>query len=64
MLENIRFVILFDMSLNLRFKMAASFPNVARTAVSISKFIYQGRFQMIKNWVFILKKKLNELKTS
>ena len=37
---NVRLVILFDMFLNPRFKMATSVANVARTRASTSKFIY------------------------
>ena len=40
MIKNMRLVILFDMLLNPRFKMAATFANMARTTASISKFIY------------------------
>ena len=40
MFKNVRVVILFDMLLNLSFKMTTSFVNVARTAASTSKYIY------------------------
>ena len=54
MFKNMRLVILFDMFLNASFKMTISFANIVRTASS-SKFIYQERFQIIRNWVFISK---------
>ena len=66
MFKSMRVVILFAMFLNPSFKMTTSFANVARTTVNTSKFIYQEKFQIIRNWVFIYKKKkliLNELKT-
>ena len=53
MFKNMRLVILFDMLLNPSFKMTTSFANIARTTASTSKFIYQERFQIIRNWVFI-----------
>ena len=40
MFENIRLVILFDMFLDPKFKIATSFANIARTTASSSKFIY------------------------
>ena len=40
MFKNIRLVILFDMLLDLSFKMTTSFANIARTTASTSKFIY------------------------
>ena len=49
-----RLVILFDMLLNPNFK-RTGFANVARATASTSKFIYQERFQIIRNWVFICK---------
>ena len=49
MFENMRLAILFDMLLNPSFKMTTSFANIARTAASTSKFIYWGRFQIIRN---------------
>ena len=52
MFKNMRVVILFDMFLNPNFKMMTSFPNVARTTASTSKFISQGKFLL-----------LNEVKT-
>ena len=54
MFKNMRLVILFDMFLNASSKMTTSFANIVRTASS-SKFIYQERFQIIRNWVFISK---------
>ena len=53
--KNIRLVILFDMLLNPGFKMTTIFANIARTTASTRKFIHQGRFQIIRNWVFIWK---------
>ena len=53
MFKNMRLVILFDMFLNLSFKMATRFLNMARITAGTSKFIYLERFQIIKNWVFI-----------
>ena len=38
--RNMRLVILFDMFLSYRFKMTASFADIARTTASTSKFIY------------------------
>ena len=40
MFKNMRLVILFDMLLNLSFKMTASLENIARTAASTCKFIH------------------------
>ena len=40
MFKNMRLVIVFDMLLNLSFKMMTSFANTARTTGSTSKFIY------------------------
>ena len=40
MFKNVKLVILFDILLNLSFKMAAIFTNIARTTASTSKFIY------------------------
>ena len=40
MFENMRLVILFDMFLNLSFKMTTGFGNIAKTTASTSKFIY------------------------
>ena len=40
MFENRRLAILFDIFLNPSFKMMTSFPNVAGTTTSASKFIY------------------------
>ena len=37
---NMRLVILFDMLLNPSSKMTTSLPNIARTIVSTSKFVY------------------------
>ena len=53
MFKNMRLGVLLDMLLNPSFKMMTNFPNMARNAASISKFIYWGRFQIIRNWVFI-----------
>ena len=53
MFENMRSVMLLDMLLNPSFKMTANFANIARTAASTSKFIYEERFQIIRNWVFL-----------
>ena len=53
MFKNIGLVIFFDMFLNPSFKMTTSFANIAGIAASTSKFIYQERFQIIRNWVFI-----------
>ena len=55
MFKNMTLVILFDMPLNSSFKMTTSFVNVAKATASTSKFIYQERFQIIRNWVFICK---------
>ena len=55
MIENMRLAILFDMLLNPSFKMTTSFANIARTTASTSKFMYQERLQIIRNWVFIWK---------
>ena len=41
MFKNMRLVIVFDMLLNPSFKMTTSFANVARTAASTSKFIWE-----------------------
>ena len=57
MFKNMRLVILFDILLNTSFKMTTSFANIARTAASTSKCIYQEILQIIRNWVFIWKKK-------
>ena len=57
MFKNMRLVILFDMLLNPSFKMTTSFTNITRTTASTSKFIYSERFQIIRNWVVIWKKK-------
>ena len=51
--RNMRLVILFDILLNRSFKMTTSFNNIARTTASTRRFIYQERFQIIWNWVFI-----------
>ena len=59
MFKNMRLVILFDMLLSPSFKMTTSFANIARTAASTSKCIYQEILQIIRNWVFIWKKKRN-----
>ena len=59
MFKNMRLVILFDMLVNPSFKMTTSFANVARTVACTSKFIYQERFQIIRNWVFTCKIILN-----
>ena len=40
MFKNMRLVILFVMFLDPSFKMTTSFTNAARTAASISKFIF------------------------
>ena len=54
------------MFLSLGFKIATCFVNIARTTASVSKFIYQRIFQIVKNRV--LKSNyfefLNEVKTS
>ena len=55
MLKIMRVVVLFDMFLNPSFKMTTNFANVARTTGSTSKFIYQERFHVIRNWVYISK---------
>ena len=57
MFKNMILVILFDMLLNPSFKMTTSFTNITRTTASTSKFIYSERFQIIRNWVVIWKKK-------
>ena len=48
-----KFVILFDMFLNSDYKTMTCFTDVARTTASKSKFLYQGSFQIVKNWVFV-----------
>ena len=49
MFKNITLVvILFDMFLKPNFQMTASFANIARTATSTSKSIYQERFGLRK----------------
>ena len=53
MFKNMRLVNLFDMLLNLSFKMTTSFTNIARTTASKSKFTYEEIFHIIRNWVFI-----------
>ena len=40
MFKNMKLVILFDMFLNPNVKMAISFANVARSAISTSSFVY------------------------
>ena len=40
MFKTMRLVILFDMFLNLSFKMTTGFANVARTTSDASKFVY------------------------
>ena len=40
MFKNMRFVILFEIVLNARFKMTTNFADIARTTASASKFIY------------------------
>ena len=55
MFKNMRLVVFLDMFLNPSFKMTPSFGNIARTAASTSKFIYQERFQIVSNWFFIRK---------
>ena len=57
MFKNMRLVILFDILLNTSFKMTTRFANIARTAASTSKCIYQEILQIIRNSVFIWKKK-------
>ena len=49
MFKNMRLLILFDMFLNTSFKMTAGFANIVRAAASTGKFIYQERFQIIRN---------------
>ena len=39
-----------DMLLNPSFKMTKRFTNIARTTASTRKFIYQERFQIIRNF--------------
>ena len=51
--KNMRLIILFDMLLNVSFKMMRSFTNIARITASTCKFTYWERFQIIRNWVFI-----------
>ena len=53
MFKNMGLVILFDMLLNLSLKMTTRFANIATTIASTSKLIYEERFQIIRNWVFI-----------
>ena len=50
-----RLVILSDMFLKPSLKMTISFTNIARTTANTSKFVYYERFQIIRNWVVILK---------
>ena len=40
MFKNMRLAILFEMFLDLSFKIMTSFANIARTTASTSKFIY------------------------
>ena len=49
------YLLSFGMFLNTSFKMTTSFINVARTTASTIKFIYQERFKIIRNWVFVWK---------
>ena len=53
MFENMRLVKIFDKLLNPRFKMTTTFVNIAGTTAGTSKFIYQERFKIIRNWFFI-----------
>ena len=45
--------------LNPGFNMTTSFANIARTTANTSKFIYQERLQIIRNWFFIWKSIFN-----
>ena len=60
--EYMRIATLFDMFRNPSFKMT-SFAIIVRTTGSTSKFIYPERFQIIRDWVFIIKTLYQFVKT-
>ena len=55
MFKNMKVVILFDMFHNPSSKMTTRLVNIAITTASTSKRVYNERFQIIRNSVFIWK---------